>query len=67
MTPFWERVLVTLVVAVAWGWALRGLKRTWRAGRGCSGCATGGDCPVADDPIVLQDLTTLKPPSSSRD
>jgi hypothetical protein len=53
-------VIVGIVVAGALLWAVRAAYRTWKSQGACSSCGSSGDCPVAKNPKLLEDLTSGK-------
>ena len=56
-----ERVVVIVVVAVALAWAGRAVWRSVRGGKGCSSCSDSGNCPIAENPELLEELTRRGP------
>lgn len=56
-----EMMVVGVVVTVALAWAGRAIWRSVRGGKGCSSCADSGNCPLQENPQLLEELTSLGP------
>ncbi|MEN8005862.1 MAG: FeoB-associated Cys-rich membrane protein [Candidatus Krumholzibacteriota bacterium] len=52
-----EMVVVIVAVAVALAWAGRAAWRSVRKQGVCSSCGSSGECPIAQDPEVLAEIT----------
>ncbi len=56
MSSMTEMVLVGVVVGVALFWAVRAIWNSVRKGNACTSCTSSGDCPVENNPEMLQEL-----------
>ena len=64
-----ETVVIGVVVAGTFAWAIRAGVRSVRKTGGCSSCATSGDCPISKDPEALDRIARgeeIAPPTACR-
>ena len=52
-----EIIVVGVIVAVAAAWASRAIWRSVKKQGVCSSCGSSGECPIADNPDALAELS----------
>lgn len=57
MSAGFEAIVIGAVVFVALLWAARAAYRSVKNSGGCSSCASSGECPLANNPEALAELT----------
>ena len=56
MSTLGETILVVVIVAVALVWAGRAIWRSVSGKDKCSSCGSSGDCPLVNNPDLIEEL-----------